>query len=429
MDIKQELVKLKNKLLGTKQEQSTSRKTPAIKKEDFTEEEKRMLEDVHKFREGCVSPAAKAVADHFASIKNISLDAKVDDYIQWNYENMVKGHYTDIGEYWVPIELRNFIEKMAVWYELRYPDYEINRLMPGSGQEGIEISDVMFNSNNYINELFDENDDVRAIDWDEFYNTHAFIKSLPWEERYRFQRARYKDLVYLDPNYTLHSPMEIERKTAHLHLTPNGFVREAEGIDCYSKFKVTNEELKGMHVKEVVELLKERGISLPSDNELESAINNAEKFIKEKEGMLDAVMYRIIERGGCRMGPRRGFLFAKEFGRNIDIPMMYAIDRSDPGLRLFINEYIKAGGSKDLICYVGYFSRSNKTKKLDTLSIQELILTQNNNAATFYTPEETQLHQRIVNAISSQIDYEEVRKEEVKQLRLQRKLEKSKKIK
>ena len=425
MDIKQELIKLKNKLTSVKQKHSNTEKTTVLKPE-LTEEEKRMLEDVHKFREGYTSPAAEAIANHFASIRNISLDAKVDDYIQWNYENMIKGHYTDIGEYWIPIELRNFIEKMAVWYELRYPDYEINRLMPGSGQESTEISDVMFNSNNYINDLFDENSDVRAIDWDEFYNTHAFIKSLPWEERYRFQRARYKDLVYLDPNYTLHSPMDVERKTAHLHLTPNGFVKEAEGVDCYSKFKVTNEELKGKHVKEVVELLKERGITLPSDNELESTINNVEKFIKEKEGMLDAVMYRIIERGGNRMGPRRGFLFAKEFGRNIDIPMMYAIDRSDPGLRLFINEYIKAGGSKNLICYIGYFSRTNKMKKLDTISIQDLILTQNNDAVTFYTPEETELHQRMINAISSQIDQEEVRKEEVKQLRLQRKLEKSK---
>ena len=357
------------------------------------------------------------------------LDCKDDNYIEWNYENMVKGKYTDIGEYWVPIELRNFIEKMAVWYELRYPDYEINRLMPGSGQEATKISDVMFNSNNYINELFGENADVRAIDWDEFYNAHSFIKSLPWEERYRFQRARYKDLVYLDPNYTLHSPMEVERKTARLHLTPNGFIKEAEGVDCYSKFKVTNEELKGMHVKEVVELLKERRVTLPSDNELESTINNVEKFIKEKEGMLDAVMYRIIERGGNRMGPRRGFLFAKEFGRNIDIPMMYAIDRSDPGLRLFINEYIKAGGSKDLICYIGYFSRTNKMKKLDTISIQDLILTQSNNAATFYIPEETALHQRMVNVLTSQVDQAEVRKEEVKQLRLQRRLNKNKNIK
>ena len=120
MDIKQELIKLKNKLLGTKKENSNNGKTTVVR-EGLTEE------DINKFREGYVSPVAEAMANHFANIRNISLDAKVDDYIQWNYENMVKGHYTDIGEYWVPIELRNFIEKMAVWYELRYPDYEINR--------------------------------------------------------------------------------------------------------------------------------------------------------------------------------------------------------------------------------------------------------------------------------------------------------------
>ena len=57
----------------------------------------------------------------------------------------------------------------------------------------------------------------------------------------------------------------------------------------------------------------------------------------------------------------------------------------------------------------------------------DLILIQNNNAATFYTTEETALHQRMVNVLASQVDQEEARKEEVKRLRLERKLEKSRK--
>ena len=345
----------------------------------------------------------------------IDLDTKVDEFMDWYFENMVKGNYTDIGEYHAPREMRDLIEKIAVWYELRYPSYEINRLMPGSGQEQINVNDVMFRNNPYVNELLDENSDAKELDWNDFYNTNVFMKSLPWEERCYFTKPRYRNIVYLNPN----------SRVAHLHLTKNGFVEMAEDVTGYTKSVIKDEELTGLNVRDVVKLFQEKGIELPENNELEKTINEANKWIQQKEGILDCAMYRIIERGGNRIGPRRAFLFAKEFGRNIDIPMMYAVDRSDPGLRLFMNEYIKSGGSKDLECYVGYFSRASKKEKLDTVTIQDLILTLWNNAATFYTPEEDQLHQRLVNTIASQVDQEVVKQEEVKRLRLERKLEKS----
>ena len=105
----------------------------------------------------------------------IDLDAKVDEFIDWYFKNMVKGNYTDIGEYHAPREMRDLIEKIAVWYELRYPSYEINRLMPGSGQEQINVNDVMFKNNPYVNELLDENSDAKELDWNDFYNTNVFI--------------------------------------------------------------------------------------------------------------------------------------------------------------------------------------------------------------------------------------------------------------
>ncbi len=345
----------------------------------------------------------------------IDLDDKVDAFIDWYFKNMVKGYYTDIGEYHKPRNMRNLIEKMAVWYELRYPDYEINRLMHCCEQEQININDVMFRNNPYVNELLDENSDAKELDWNDFYNANVFIKSLPWDERCYFTKPKYRDIVYLNPN----------SRVAHLYLTKNGFVETAEDVTGYTKSIIKDEELTGLNVRDVVKLFQEKGIELPENNELEIVIKEADKWIQQKEGILDCVMYRIIERGENRIGPRRAFLFAKEFGRNIDIPMMYAVDRSDPGLRLFMNEYIKSGGSKDLECYVGYFSRASKKEKLDTISVQDLILTQNNNAATFYTPEEDELHQRLVNAIASQVDNELVKQEEVKRLRLERKLEKS----
>ena len=101
--------------------------------------------------------------------------------------------------------------------------------------------------------------------------------------------------------------------------------------------------------------------------------------------------------------------------------MMYGVDFSDPGLRRFLNEYMKAGGSKDLECYIGYFSRTKQEKSLNTISIQELILTQPNDALTFYTKEEDELHQRLIHALASQVNQEELKKEEVKKLRLERK--------
>lgn len=379
-------------------------KTSVIKPILTEEEEKMFLEGIKHYREGRVSPAAEAMASYFASLRIPSPDDRVDEFIDLYNEDIVDNHKST--------ELRNFIEKMAVWYELRYPDYEINRLMPCSNQEDIEISDIMFNKNRYINELLDENSDVRSLDWEEFYNTNAFINSLPLEEK-SLLKPRYRTLVYVDVNNIM----------AHLHLTTNGIVRESEGFGEYTAFIVKDEELKGMHVKEVVELLKKKGISLPNNNELEDTINNVEYLQHKKEGILDCVMYRIIERGKNRTGPRRAFLFAKEFERDIDIPMMYGVNYSDPGLRQFINEYIKAGGSKELMCYVGYFSRENDT--LETVSIKELIKTIPNDCATKYTLEETELHQRIADVLESQVDQKELRKEEVKQLRIQRKLEKS----
>ena len=343
------------------------------------------------------------------------LDDKVNDFIKWYYDNMIKGQFTEYGEFSFPREMRDLIEKMAVWYELRYPEYEVNRIMHCCGEETIDVNDVMFNDNPYVNALPGENSNIKNLDWEDFYNTHVFMKSLPWSERLLFTKPRFNPIVYID-----------QYDGAHLHLTKNGYVSESYNIDVYTKGIISGDVLEGMHVSKVLKLFKENNIKLPENNGLEAAIKYCENWNYQREGILDCVMYRIIERGGNRIGPRRAFLFAKEFNRNIDIPMKYAVDRTDPGLRLFMNEYLKAGGSKDLVCYVDYFVNPGRKEKINTITVQELILTQNNNAATFYTPEETELHQKIVNAIASAIDHEQFRQEEVKKLRLERKIQKAK---
>lgn len=116
--------------------------------------------------------------------------------------------------------------------------------------------------------------------------------------------------------------------------------------------------------------------------------------------MLDAVMYRIIERGGNRIGPRRAFLFAREFGRDISIPIVYGVDTSDPGLRQFINAYFKAGGSKDITCFVNYFSRASKNDKVDTISMRDLLRTTPNDCIDFYTSEEKEDMEKLTSILA-----------------------------
>lgn len=231
---------------------------------------------------------------------------KVDQFIKWYTDNMAD---TSIGENNSPIEMRSFIEKMAVWYELRYPDYEIKELIPFEREDGKVISI----QNSYINELFDENEHIHSMYWDEFNNVKYFIRSLPWEERLYFLKAEYKNIVYWSPQKKNGLP--------YLRLSKDGYVRKSEFMECVVPC-ISDKEIKGKHIKEVVKILKEKSIIIPENNEFEKEINNYEKLFYFKEEMLNCVMYRIIKRGGNIIGPRRGYLFAKQFKRNINIPII-----------------------------------------------------------------------------------------------------------
>lgn len=311
----------------------------------------------------------------------IDLNDKVNEFINWYFENMIKGNYTKIGEYQLPQNIKNLIEKIAVWYELRYPEYEINRLMYCCGQENLNIDNIMFKNNLYIKKLSNEDFNIKELNWANFYNSSTFFKSLPFEESCLFLRPSYQNINYLIPT---------KRAPFNLYLTDEGVIIKAENITNWTNNAIKDEELVGLHVIDLVKLFKSKNIKLPENSILEEIINQFQNENYRREGILNCAMYRIIERGGNRIGPRRAFLFAKEFARNIDIPMKYAIDERDPGLRLFINEYLKLGGSKELKCYIGYFERTNKEQKLDTISIQELLLKQNM-PQNFYISEEHKL--------------------------------------
>ena len=303
------------------------------------------------------------------------LNDKVEEFIEWYKNNMVKGLYTDIGEYHLPNEMRNFIEKIAVWYELRYPNDKVNLIIE-SNQKLKSIENIIKQNNKQTNPET------------EIYSIKSFYDALSNEEKFYLSQPNYRSIVYWKGVLC----------SAHLHLSKNGTVEMSECMDTVIP-GISNEDLEGKNIKEVVKIIRGKGIIIPENSELTKAIQDYNDWNYQKEGILNCAMYRIIERGGNRIGPKRAFLFAKEFGRDISIPMMYAIDYSDPDLRLFINEYIKAGGSKDLECLVEYFSRVSKDEPLEKVSIQELILTLPNNTTSFYTEEEKELHQRLIRTL------------------------------
>lgn len=410
MNFKEELIKLKNVLIGKKQDEiSTSKKTTVLKSE-LTEEDIRLLTNIKTFREGTKSPAADAIANHFQSIIEPDLDNKVDKFIDWVIDIKLKNEKSDLYKYREPKRIRNFIEKMAMWYELRYPIYEINRIMHCCGQESKKIDDIMFRNNLYINESLGIDSDAKDLVWSEFYSKETFLKSLPWDEYHYLENPTYMRLVYIEPL--------IE---SHFHLSPDGIITDSEGLYAITNGKINDQDVILKHIKDIPLMFEKEEIKLPDNSEITKAINkyNQEKYFKEE--LLNCVMYRIIERGDGRIGPRRAYLFAKEFDLNIDIPLMYAYDFADWDLRSFINTYIKDGGSPDLECYMNYFYQTKDYQRLNTITIRESLKKTINRL----TEEEQDLHQTLVDTLNSQIDPEILRKEKVKQLRIERKLRKS----
>ena len=182
-----------------------------------------------------------------------------------------------------------------------------------------------------------------------------------------------------------------------MHLTKKGLIKDVEGIHYDYQY------FYGKHIKDVVTFFKKNKIESSKYIELEKEIKKYENKKYQKEEMLNCIMYIIIERD-CEFGAKRALLFAKEFNRNIDIPLKYGISYLTSDLRLFINEYIKLGGSKDLNCFMDFAARGKKNEKLKTITINELLEHERYTYDKKFTPEETLLHQRLVNVLSNELE-------------------------
>lgn len=85
--------------------------------------------------------------------------------------------------------------------------------------------------------------------------------------------------------------------------------------------------------------------------------------------ILDIIMYKIINDKKTRMNSQRGMLFAKEFGKDIDIPFTYGIRSYDAWDFEFINTYLNNGGRITKKFFINFFSN----KDIEYISIHDYI--------------------------------------------------------
>ncbi len=259
----------------------------------------------------------------FSDLEMIPLDKKVKSFLKWYYKKWIKGHYTYVGELYGQKRIINFIEKMVSWYEMKYPDFEVNRFMTGTSIHNKSIDDILLNKG------------VDSIKWKNLLDYHTFVLTLSEEEKGYLQDPIFRSSYCMKDAYM-----------GFLHITKDGIVKTDEvrfdiseyyhGMTLGKSLYVTDDfdNLNLLQVK----LLMEKYNMLNDVIGIQKIIDDYQLQIETKERLLDCVMYRIIERGGNKIGAFRAFLFAKEFNRNARIPMMYSTDDPHFSLEKILSE-------------------------------------------------------------------------------------------
>ena len=272
------------------------------------------------------------------------LDSKIAQFIKWYKNNLYDGKYR------TPKEIINFIEKIAVWYELRYPEYEITKMLTSVYKEEKDVTEEMFYKNEKINKILNNSNNKLDLTFSTFYNQTSFINSLPSEESDMLREPTFPSIIYIGSNDSLvffsafKSPRYIKTRDSHIHFNSDSTVDEIEGI-----YGIGYEEFKfvGLKAEECEKVLRNMKL-LNKKNKLQVEIERYNKELNFRNGLLECVIYRIIDRGGYKIGPKRAFLFAKEFNSNINIPMLYLSDFSTKEQEKFIGDFVKSGGGHSL---------------------------------------------------------------------------------
>ena len=263
---------------------------------------------------------------------------KIANFIKWYKNNLYDGKYRN------PKEIINFIEKLAVWYELRYPEYEMAKTLKGVYKENKDVTEEMFYKNEKINKILNNSNTKIDLTFSDFYNKEAFINSLPSEESDMLREPSFQSIIYIGSNDSrvffsaVKIPRYIKSRDSHIHFNSDGTVDEIEGIYGISKETLNFEGLKAEECEKTLRKMK----LLSKNNKLQEEIERYNNELNFRNGLLECVIYRIIERGGEKIGPKRAMMFAKEFNSNINIPIMYLKEFSTKEQENFLSDFVSS---------------------------------------------------------------------------------------
>lgn len=259
--------------------------------------------------------------------------------VKKNMEHFIEVHSYDIDK---PKEeakqdIRDFIEKMSVWFELRYPDSEIKKVF-GSINTEVDITTEIFYNNPNLADILKNSMTEIDLKWHDFYNYDAFYASLSEEEKSFLKEPCYPGLLYL-----------YKGRPEHIHVFDDGLINIEEYTEAYNSQDITFLYYKTVSVDQFIEYFKKQGKTLPSNSEVISAQNSYDNQNKLRNNIIECVMYRIMMRGDRKESSlRRAYLFAKEFCTlEIEFLADYAVVYQDLELLRFMRKDLGSAKIED----------------------------------------------------------------------------------
>lgn len=266
---------------------------------------------------------------------NYELADRVDSLIKWATKNVAPKGHTPCGIFHYPERLRNLIEKVAFWYELRYNNNEINQLCHYGSSEDINMDKILFHK---------KVSDGPTI-WSQGFDKDTFLSTLENQEGYLLKEPEFPSRKMKGLTHFYHMQFE----------------------------KMTDEKTKQQTIIATFPTLNDTNEMIYLKNHVANIIKEYYNDCYLHQELLNCIMYRIIDHEPSRVGPRRAMLFAKEFETDIRIPMQYGVDTSDPGLKEQIEFYLSLGGSEDVDCLINYSWREKKNQPLEVEPLRKIM--------------------------------------------------------